>query len=237
MQANATKCFENDEGSNERQYSGERMKLLAALIAVYLSTAPACAHDHYHPELKGWFEGLQSGRGACCDGKDALHLSDVGWGRHNKEDSHIRVRVPKDADRVSPWQNGYAERLIGSIRPEILMVQSTRDQAANDFPGPTQHREGPGHPCSMTLSARGVVAMGGIGEPRVVAAPQAADGKWRRARGAAVGRGGNRQIASRWNCRSEFKETHIRDCDISDRPTTRTRLSHSVREAPTRLLT
>ena len=68
------------------------MKLLTALIAVYLSTAPACAHDHNHPELKSWFEGLQSGRGMCCDGKDALHLSDVDWGWQNKEDSHIRVR-------------------------------------------------------------------------------------------------------------------------------------------------
>ena len=55
------------------------MKLLAALIAVYLSTAPACAHDHNHPELKGWFEGLQSGRGICCDGEEVLHLSDVDW--------------------------------------------------------------------------------------------------------------------------------------------------------------
>jgi hypothetical protein len=39
------------------------MKLLTALIAVYLSTALACAHDHNHPELQGWFAGLQSGRG------------------------------------------------------------------------------------------------------------------------------------------------------------------------------
>ena len=31
--------------------------------------------DHNHPELKGSFEGLQSGRGMCCDGNDALHLS------------------------------------------------------------------------------------------------------------------------------------------------------------------
>src|SRR5262249_671367 len=68
-----------------RASSGDRMKLLVALIAVYLSTAPAFAHDHNYPELKGWFEGLQSGRGICCDGEDALHLSDVDWERQNKE--------------------------------------------------------------------------------------------------------------------------------------------------------
>ena len=40
MQANVTKCYEKDEGPNERQCSGDRMKLLAALIAVYLSPRP-----------------------------------------------------------------------------------------------------------------------------------------------------------------------------------------------------
>ena len=43
MQANATKRFEKDEGPNERQCSGDRMKLPTALIAVYLSTAPVFA--------------------------------------------------------------------------------------------------------------------------------------------------------------------------------------------------
>jgi hypothetical protein len=130
MQANTTKCFEKDEGLNERQCSGDRMKLLTALIAVYLSTAPACAHDHNHPELKGWFEGLQSGRGMCCDGKDALHLSDVDWGWQNKEDSHIRVRVPKD-------EEFFQRALAGDQNIETVWVDVNDNAVIDEIPNKT----------------------------------------------------------------------------------------------------
>ena len=106
------------------------MKLLAALIAVYLCTAPACAHDHNHPELKGWFEGLQSGRGMCCDGKDALHLSDVDWERQNKKDSHIRVRVPKD-------EEFFKRALAGEQNIETVWVDVNDNAVIDDIPNKT----------------------------------------------------------------------------------------------------
>jgi hypothetical protein len=106
------------------------MKLLTALIAVYLSTAPACAHDHNHPELKGWFEGLQSGRGMCCDGKDALHLSDVDWRWQNKEDSHIRVRVPKD-------EEFFQRALAGDQNIETVWVDVNDNAVIDDIPNKT----------------------------------------------------------------------------------------------------
>ena len=106
------------------------MKLLAALIAVYLSTTPACAHDHNHPELKGWFEGLQSGRGICCDGEEVLHLADVDWERQHKEGSHIRVRVPKD-------EESFKRALAGDQNIETVWVDVNDNAVIDDIPNKT----------------------------------------------------------------------------------------------------
>jgi hypothetical protein len=107
--------------------TGKRMKLLAASIAVYLFTAPACAHDHNHPELNLWFQGLHSGHGMCCDGEDALHLSDVDWARQNKEDSHIRVRVPKD-------EESFKRALAGDQNIETVWVDVSDKAVIDDIP-------------------------------------------------------------------------------------------------------
>lgn len=63
------------------------------LVVLYLGVRAASAHDHEHPELNGWFESLQSGKGPCCDGSDALHLADPEWQSH---DGHYRVLLPKN---------------------------------------------------------------------------------------------------------------------------------------------
>lgn len=71
-----------------------RQLVIATLIflaVLALSSIPrSYAHDHSHPELNGWFNKLQSSKGLCCDGSDALRLDDVDW---DTKDGHYRVRL------------------------------------------------------------------------------------------------------------------------------------------------
>ncbi|WP_245309519.1 hypothetical protein [Bradyrhizobium retamae] len=62
------------------------------LLLLALSIHPIRAHDHGRPGLDGWYSGLKSGKGPCCDGPgvDAMHLSDVDW---ESKDGRYRVRI------------------------------------------------------------------------------------------------------------------------------------------------
>lgn len=62
--------------------------IIALMLALMIG--PALAHDYERPELAPWFMQLRSGKGPCCDGKDATHLSDVDW---ESKDGHYRVRI------------------------------------------------------------------------------------------------------------------------------------------------
>ncbi len=62
------------------------------LMLLFLAVK-ASAHDHEHPELNGWYQSLESGKGPCCDGSDAVHLADPEWESHN---GHYRVLLPKN---------------------------------------------------------------------------------------------------------------------------------------------
>ena len=66
----------------------------------------------------------------CCDGKDALHLSDVDWERQNKEDSHIRVRVPKD-------EEFFKRALAGDLNTETVWVDVNDNAVIDDIPNKT----------------------------------------------------------------------------------------------------
>ncbi len=48
-----------------------------------------------NPELKSWFESLQSGKGPCCSDADGTAVSDVDW-----ESSHGHYRVRLDGEWV-----------------------------------------------------------------------------------------------------------------------------------------
>ena len=69
-------------------------------------------------------------RGMCCDGKDALHLSDVDWERQNKKDSHIRVRVPKD-------EEFFKRALAGEQNIETVWVDVNDNAVIDDIPNKT----------------------------------------------------------------------------------------------------
>lgn len=87
--------------------------LIVASLVVFKLVQPAYGHDHEHPELDGWFMGLQSkGKSPCCDGADAMRLNDVDW---ESKDGHYRVRlgnkwvdVPEGALVEGPNRDGRA---------------------------------------------------------------------------------------------------------------------------------
>ena len=64
-----------------------------AVVFLCLLT-PAFAHDHEHPELNEWMKTLQ-GKGPCCDGSDAKHLTDVEW---RTKDGHYQVYINQYSD-------------------------------------------------------------------------------------------------------------------------------------------
>jgi hypothetical protein len=64
--------------------------LAGGLISGVFLHDTAHAYDHGHPELNKWFESLKSGKGLCCDGKDAVHVADPDWETKN---GHYRVRL------------------------------------------------------------------------------------------------------------------------------------------------
>ena len=82
----------SDAMGHLRLLKGVKMRgsIIVAILTVLLLALPALAHDHEHPELNGWYQGLHSGKGACCDGSEAVHLADVDW---ESRDGHYRVHI------------------------------------------------------------------------------------------------------------------------------------------------
>ena len=78
-----------------RSTSTARSTVFAAGAAIlcYMAISPAEAHDASHPELDGWYEKLESGKGACCDGSDSAHVEPSDWETQNKPRSHYKVRL------------------------------------------------------------------------------------------------------------------------------------------------
>jgi hypothetical protein len=85
----------------------------------------ASAHDHNRPELNSWFKSLQSGKGPCCNGTEAVHVDDPDWQNDN---GHYRVRlegewvdVPDDAVVRGPNMDGRA--MVWPYRRDGLLNQ------------------------------------------------------------------------------------------------------------------
>lgn len=70
---------------------GWHATLFIFVAALCISTiSRARSHDYQHPELSGWYETLQSGKGPCCDGTDAKRVDDADW---EARDGHYSVRI------------------------------------------------------------------------------------------------------------------------------------------------
>ena len=64
-----------------------------AAMLCYTAISLGEAHDASHPELDGWYEKLESGKGPCCDGSDSAHVEPSDWETQNKPRSHYKVRL------------------------------------------------------------------------------------------------------------------------------------------------
>lgn len=64
--------------------------VVTAIGVLLIMVSGAFAHDHKRPELNNWYKGLSAGGVPCCDGSDAVRLSDVDW---ESKDGKYRVRI------------------------------------------------------------------------------------------------------------------------------------------------
>jgi hypothetical protein len=82
------------------------------------------AHDHNRSDLSKWFETLHDRKGdLCCDGSEAMHLSEVDW---EIVASHYRVRVPTTPE-------GFERAMAGATNVETEWVY-VPDEAVIDEP-------------------------------------------------------------------------------------------------------
>ncbi len=84
----------NADGSRAGRRNRRLWISCAVLLAVLLSDAGR-ARDrgqfaNANPGLKAWFDGLKSGKGACCSDADGTAISDADW---KSGDGHYRVRI------------------------------------------------------------------------------------------------------------------------------------------------
>ena len=97
---------------------GDRMKtqfLIVAAVVAMLAGIPGTvlAHDHNRSDLSKWFEKLHDREGdPCCDGSEAMHLSEVDWEING---NHYRVRVP-----TTP--GGFERAMAGAANVETEWV-------------------------------------------------------------------------------------------------------------------
>ena len=97
---------------------GDRMKtqfLIVAAVVAMLAGIPGTvlAHDHNRSDLSKWFEKLHDREGyLCCDGSEAMHLSEVDWEING---NHYRVRVP-----TTP--GGFERAMAGAANVETEWV-------------------------------------------------------------------------------------------------------------------
>lgn len=79
--------------------------LIIMFLVVLFAPASAAARDRdgryaaQNPELHQWFEGLKSGKGACCSDADGTAVTDADW---ETKDGHYRVKVDGEWWDVPP---------------------------------------------------------------------------------------------------------------------------------------
>lgn len=89
-------------------------------LLTYVLASMAFAHDHERPALTPWFKSLVSRKGPCCDGSDALHLTNVDW---ETKDGHYRVRVPSTGQGFERAMNGEKVEMDWVDVPEEAVLE------------------------------------------------------------------------------------------------------------------
>src|ERR1700757_4947817 len=87
-------------------------------VALLVWTGAVLAHDHNRADLSKWFEKLRDRKGdLCCDGSEAMHLSEVDWAING---NRYRVRVP-----TTP--GGFQRAMAGATNVETEWVYVPAD--------------------------------------------------------------------------------------------------------------
>jgi hypothetical protein len=96
--------------------------LFAVVLMVWVGAV--LAHDHNRADLSKWFEKLHDRKGdLCCDGSEAMHLSEVDWEING---NRYRVRVPTTS-------GGFQRAMAGATNVETEWVY-VPDDAVIDEP-------------------------------------------------------------------------------------------------------
>jgi hypothetical protein len=110
------------------------LALAVAFLVFVVMGAVAFPHDLARPELTPWFKRLQSHKGLCCDGSDALHLRDVDWER-TKDGQHYRVRIPRRGeDMARAVQGETIETEWVDVPDDAVLEEPNRDGATLVWP-------------------------------------------------------------------------------------------------------
>ena len=93
--------------------------------AVVWQIPPARGHDNNRPDLDKWFMSLHSKHGVlCCDGSEAMHLSNVEWTAPDSSSHRYRVKIPVNVDAY--------ERARHSEEVESMWVDVPDDAVIDD---------------------------------------------------------------------------------------------------------
>jgi hypothetical protein len=101
----------------------------------------ARGHDHNRPDLNKWFMSLYSNHGAlCCDGSEAMHLSNVEWTAPDSTSHHYRVKIPVSAETYDRARHGaVVDTMWVDVPDDAVVNQPNREGSALVWPayGPT----------------------------------------------------------------------------------------------------
>lgn len=102
---------------------GTGFLLLAVTSAIALAgllwVNSARAHDHARPEMTPWFKELRSEKGACCDGSDAMHLTNTDW---ESREGHYRTKIPKTGSDFERARKGATVEMMWVDVPEDAVL-------------------------------------------------------------------------------------------------------------------
>lgn len=109
--------------------------------AVVWQVPPARGHDHNRPDLTKWFMSLYSNHGAlCCDGSEAMHLSNVEWTAPDSSSHRYRVKIPVNADAYERARHSEdVETMWVDVPDDAVVDEPNKEGTALVWPtyGPT----------------------------------------------------------------------------------------------------
>ena len=95
----------------------------------------AHGHDHNRPDLTNWFTSLHNKHGTlCCDGSEAMHLSDVDWSAPDSSSHHYRVRIPANVDAARVRRSEEVETMWVDVPDHAVIDDPNKEGTALVWP-------------------------------------------------------------------------------------------------------